>query len=160
MKNIIAKGRLLLCAMIVFAFFLPAYAGYSAMRFIPLALSEADKSNVTTMDALILIVPLVLIPAIAFTVLGLFLLRIAIMQSYLALPLLFMVFFLGLLFRSPGMAAAGGGIRGLQIGFYLMALSAAALPFTKNARHKSKRHSTKSVAKTEIPAPSQASVKA
>lgn len=157
MKNLIAKGRLLLCTMIVLSFFLPAYAGYSALRFIPLALSEAaDKSNVTTLDVLMLIVPLVLIPVIAFTILGLFLLRVAVMQSYLALPLLFMIFFLTLLFRSPGIAAAGGGLRGLQIGFYFMALSAVTLPFTKNAKQKSRRR-TQSVAKTKMPERSKAS---
>lgn len=150
MTKMIAKARLILCAMMVVAFFLPAYNGYSAFRFLPLSLSAAaDRSGVTTTDILILDLPLLLLPVTAAGFCLLFVFRIAVRPVYLILPLVFLLFFLTILFRSPGIAADGGGFRGLQIGFYLMALSVVALPFTKNAKKKSRKRIRRSATKVQ-----------
>ncbi len=137
MKKTIARARLWLCGIIVLAFFLPAYGGYSAFSFIPLAFSEAANGSVTKMDIIILIVPLLLIPAAAVAISGLFLLRISVRRIYLAVPVIFLVFFLMVLFRSPGMTATS--LRGMQLGFYTMVLATACFAFTKDAKRKSRR---------------------
>lgn len=140
MNQLVPKARLVLCALIVLAFFLPAYKGYSGLRFLPVALSEAaNKSGVTSTDVLILLMPLLMIPLSAIGVYTLFVMTVFIKRIYLAMPLLFLVFFFTLLFRSPGMASSDGFLGAAQIGFYITALAACGLPFTKDPKRKSRR---------------------
>lgn len=150
MKKVISNARPVLCGLILLSFFLPAYAGYSAIRFSMLALAEASgKNNVTTTDVAILVLPLLLIPATAIGFCLLFLLHQSIRRIYLALPIIFLVFFLALLFNSPGLAA--GRFTEMQAGFYLMSVSACLLPFTTDAKRKRRRrrrHSSATVVAT------------
>lgn len=151
MRTLIDKARVLLCAIIVVSFALPGYAGYSALSFLSRALSETKvSSGVTELDAFILLAPLLLIPVTAIGIGASFVAHRTVARIYLAMPLVFFVFFMVLLFRSPGMTDAGIGQ--LQIGFYTTVLAACGLPFTKDPKRKSRRRRRRSIKKTELAA--------
>lgn len=138
MKRSVAVARPLLCAVVVLAFFLPAYQACSGFQFISLALAEAaNKNGVTTTDVMILLLPMMLIPASAGILGAAFALRISVQRIYTVLPFVFFTFFTLLFFRSQAHATSQPG--GAQIGFYLTGVATALLPFTKNAKRKSRR---------------------
>ncbi|HUC79641.1 MAG TPA: hypothetical protein VMR70_01945 [Flavisolibacter sp.] len=136
------KARLLLCTLILLSFFLPAYRGVSGFGFIPLAFDEVTKSHELTMiDVVILLVPLVLIPVSAAGIGIASWLRIPVRKTFAAFPLLCLLAFICLLLMSSG----GSGFSGtsllsqMGVGFYLALPATAYLPFTKNMVRKRRR---------------------
>lgn len=144
MKQWITNGRPVLCSLILLAFFLPAYKNYSAFNFVPLAVNETSiGSGVTSTDVLMLLIPLLLVPVVAILFFILYAYRISIKPVYLAMPLVFASFFLLLFFRGQGSSGSVLTVKELGAGFYLGAIAVALLPFTKDAKKKSRRRRRK-----------------
>jgi hypothetical protein len=132
------NARVILCGVLLVAFFLPALNHLSAFEFIPLALAEASGDNgLTKTDALIVIFPLLMVALSAFLLALTFLLRIVIPKIYLAFPLIFLAFFSALIFRNKSISSPSA--LGLQAGFYIALLAALLLLFTKDKKQKSRR---------------------
>ena len=152
MKFITTKARLLLCGVIIAAFFIPAYQNISGFTFINYAFSEAkSNSEITEMDVLITIVPLLFIPLSALFILVRARLYLVTSKIYLALPLLFMLFFFGIIYLSERNSASGFSSPAtffyMQPGFYIMILASLLLIFTKTYK---KRRRRRRVNSTEV----------
>lgn len=146
MKFITTNARPVLCGVIIAAFFIPAYHNISGFGFINHAYSEVNSQNeLTKMDVLITITPLVFIPFSALFILVRSAVHIPSRKTYLALPLLFMCFFFGIIYLSSG--NSGGGFSSprvffqMQPGFYIAGLASVLLIFTKNHRKRRRRRS-------------------
>jgi hypothetical protein len=143
MKLFKTKARVPLCGFIFLAFFLPAYQGNSAFQFISIVLSQVNKAyDITTTDAYIAIFSMLLIPFSALLLMIRTALRIATRSIYVAMPLIFFLFFTGLLFTNISSVTNSSRFNAFAhtgIGFYLAALACILLLFTKNPRKKSRR---------------------
>lgn len=146
MKPLSTKSRLLFCILIIAAFFIPAYHNISALGFISLAFQEADKhADITFIDVLILITPLVFIPVTALVIMIRSVTYVPIRKTIIVLPFLLLVFFLAILSFSGNSNSynlfASTILLNMQVGFYLAGAASLLLIFTKNhsRRHKRKR---------------------
>ena len=153
MKILKTKARLLLCGVIIAAFFIPAYNNISGLSFINRAFSEAKTHNeITETDVLITIIPLLFIPFSALLILVRAVAHVSTRKTYLALPLLFMLFFFGILYISSGNTSGGFSspkvFFQMQPGFYIAGLASLLVIFTKNYKKRRHRHSVPS---TEVP---------
>lgn len=157
MKTSLAKSRMALCALILLAVFLPAYNGYSAVSFIPLVLAEVSNGEINLTDAAISIIPVLLVPVSAIVV-GMFqLLRIPLRRVYVAMPLVFLLFFTGILFTAERSANPSSSVFGLfkraGLGFYLAYIACLLLPFTKNAKRRRRHRKPPSAELAQKPEP-------
>lgn len=150
------KSRLPLSVLLLIAFFIPAYNNVSAFTFIGLAFSEAKaQTEITFIDVLILITPLIFIPVIAVVILIRSVMQVRIRKSVTGLPLLLLLFFIALLSftgnRSTLHFPVSKLLFGMQVGFYLTAIASLLLLFTKNKRkHRRKRKTLSSQTATAV----------
>ena len=141
MKFLPTKSRRLLPVLIVAGFFIPAYHGISAFQFVLLALQEAKlHSDITISDALIIVVPLGLVPLTAIGIFIRAILKKTIRTTVTALPAL-------LLFFTLAIVSFSGTISGydvsfpsvlihMQPGFYIIAFASLLLIATKDQRRR------------------------
>lgn len=150
MKRLKYKARLPLCGFILLSFFLPAYAHYTAMQFISLVLSSVNKAyEITTTDAVVAIGSLLLIPLSALVLVFRGALRLSTRRVYVAMPLIFFLFFAGILFTNlSAMSPSFNAFAATGPGFYVACIAALLLLFTKSPRRKTRRR--KKVAETEL----------
>lgn len=152
MKFIKTKARVLLCVVITAAFFIPSYNGISGFSFINRAFSETvTNSEITETDVLITIIPLLFIPLSALMILICAWLQVTTRKIFLALPLLFMLFFFGILYlgasnSSDGFSSPGVFLR-MQPGFYIAGLASLLLIYTKNYK---KRKHRRNISSSEV----------
>lgn len=143
MKTLQNKGRWVLCLLIIAAFFLPGYNGYSGYQFVSASFEEvAQLSGVTSTDVVIAVVPLVMIPVTAL-VLWLFVaVRFPIRRIYVGLPLLFLLFFTGILLAAEKngqpVSSPFAILARLEVGFYTALLCSLLLPYTRNPKRKAR----------------------
>lgn len=146
MKFIIIKGRPLLCCLILIAFFIPSFENVSGLGYINHAFSEVRKSGeITRTDALITIIPLLLIPFFALIILIRSIRHMNTRKTYLALPFVFLCFFFAILFLTSGSTGSFSSFKVLfqmQIGFYLSAMASLLLVFTKHYKRKRSKRRT------------------
>lgn len=143
MNFLTTRARLLLCCVIIAAFFIPAYNNISGAGFIRLAFIEGEShSEITSTDVLIAVIPLILIPFSALVILLRSAAYMSTRKTYLALPLLFMAFFFGVLYLSSGNTSGSFSspkvFFQMQPGFYIAGLASFLLLFTKT--YKKRRH--------------------
>ncbi len=141
MKFLPTKSRRLLPLLIVAGFFIPAYKSVSAFQFILLALQEAKlHSDITISDALMIVVPLGLVPVTAIGIFIRAVLKLRIRTTITSLPAL-------MLFFSVGILSLSGTISGhdvsfpsvlirMQAGFYIVAIASLLLIATKDQRRR------------------------
>lgn len=156
MKTLAKKARLVLCSLLIVAFFIPSYNGISAFNFIPIAFAQPEvNSEITLTDVLVAVVPLFFIPLSALGILFLFWMKMPARKTYLALPLFSILTFTGILFTglNSGSAFSSGRAFLMQmgIGFYIALIAAVLLPFTKRSVRKRARQ-PKSESQVEIAA--------
>jgi hypothetical protein len=152
MKSFVHNARFILCGLIILAFFLPAYQGISGFSYIPFAFSTLEGQNeITETDIWVTIIPLVLIPITVVVILFRAYMRLSTRKTVMFLPALCFAFFTIILFvsqKSGGASFSGRAVLfEMTIGFYLMALGCAFLPFTKTPR---KRKAVKRVEEMEV----------
>ena len=141
MKTLSQKARLLLCSLIILAYFIPSYNGISGFSFVSLAFSEPEvNSDITSTDVLILIIPLLFTPLSALVLLLISSLKIPARKIYMAMPLTGIVAFVSILVLASGNGS--GNFSNLSFllqmggGFYLALTASFLLPFTKNPHRK------------------------
>ena len=156
MKYLKTRARLILCILIIAAFFIPSYNNVSAYGFIKLAFLETkDHSEVTSTDVLITIVPLLLVPLSALVIVIRTAVHLPTRKTYLGLPLIFLIFFFVILL--PGGSTISGKFSDpkvlleMQAGFYLAATAAVLLLFTRSFKRKRQRR-TVAVSETIVAA--------
>jgi hypothetical protein len=154
MKYFKTKTRLLLCGVIIAAFFLPAFEGISGFLFVRLAFSEVGShSEITQTDVLLAIIPLLLVPLSSLAILLASSLHLTIRKIYLIFPLAFMFSFFGLLVltarNNSGAFASPTVFLNMQPGFYIAGLASTLLIFSKDLKKKKRR---KRVATPDMPA--------
>jgi hypothetical protein len=145
------QTRLWLSALIIVSFIIPAYKSISAFTFIGLALSEVEThADVTIIDVLIVVSPLIFMPIIAIVIAIRSVRRVPVRKTVTALPLVLLVFFCAILSFSSNNSDVHAPLPGLlfdmQIGFYLTVIASLLLVFTKNVskrRHKRRSRSSK-----------------
>ena len=143
MKRLQTKARMPLCGLILLCFFLPAYDHYSAFEFIGIVRNSINKAyDVTTTDAAIAIGSLLMVPFSAAVLLLRAWLRIPTRKIYVAMPLIFFLFFTGILFASQTSLAGPSSVNCFapaEVGFYLAALCCVLLLFTRNQKRRRRR---------------------
>src|ERR671912_873499 len=149
MKFITTNARLLLCGVIIAAFFIPAYNNISGFGFINHAFLEVNTQNeITETDVLITITPLLFIPFSALFLLVRTAAHVSSRKMYLALPVIFMLFFFGIIFltsrNSTGGFSSPTVFFQMQPGFYITVLASVLLIYTKNRRKRRRRRSVQS----------------
>jgi hypothetical protein len=126
-------------ALLIAAFFIPAYNGISAFSFIGIALSAIkNDSDVTYVDLLVILLPLLSIPVSA----GIILWRAAKRRHFngilLSLPLFFLLFFFLILSfdmnRQINNVSAITLIKDMSVGFYIAALASVLLILSYSRR--------------------------
>lgn len=147
MKRLQTRSRIPLCGCILLSFFLPAYKHYSAFQFIGIVRNSIDKAyDITNTDAVIAISLLLLIPFSTAVLLLRTWLCIPTRRVYVAMPLIFFMFFSGLFFATQTSLAGPSSVNlftPAEFGFYLAAACSVMLLFTKNQKRKRRK-------KTEI----------
>ena len=145
MQTLFTNARYTLCILNILAFFLPSYQSISALNFIPLAFATTnEKTEISSSDVFIAIVPLVLIPLSSLAIIVLTSLRRVIRKTFKALPFICLVIFTFILFLSLR-TIEGSGMSSLRtlshlgIGYYLAAICSILLPFTKSPYRKKAR---------------------
>jgi len=141
MKALTTKSRLLVCAVIIIAFFVPAYDGISGFSYISFAFKNLEgQTEITTMDVWVTIIPLLLIPISAAAILVRSYYKLSTRKTYMFLPAVCFGFFTVILFfsqKSGGAVFSGRVVlMEMTIGFYLTAIGCAILPFTKTPRRR------------------------
>lgn len=149
MKFITTNARQLLCGVIIAAFFIPAYNNISGFGFIDHAFSAVNSQNeITETDVLIIITPLLFVPFSALFILLRTASRISSRKTYLVLPLLFMLFFFGVIIisaaNSSGQFSNPKVFFQMQPGFYIAGLASVLLIFTRNPKKRKRRKRTPS----------------
>jgi len=126
-------------ALLIAAFFIPAYGHVSAFGFLRLALgSIRTDTEVTYIDLLVILLPLIFIPISAVIIL----VRAAKQKPFngllLSLPLLFLAFFSLILSfdmnRQVNSTNVIGLIKDMSVGFYLASLASILLIFSYSKR--------------------------
>lgn len=138
------EARPLICLLIVATFFLPAYRQLSGFTFVKLALNGPESgSQLTFADTVVAILPLLLIPAVAAMLLVRSLQRVPVRKTYVTLPLVFLIFFSGIVAwserHSTDIRSLFDIVKHVRPGYYAAVLCCGILPFTRN--RKRRRHS-------------------
>jgi hypothetical protein len=133
------RYRIIYSALLIAAFFIPAYSNVSAYRFIGLAIGSAQTdAEVTFMDALVILIPLLFIPLSALLILFRALRQKPINGLLLSLPLFFLLFFFLILSfdvnRETSNADMFGMLKDMRFGFYMAALTSVLLLFSYSKR--------------------------
>src|SRR5215204_2015816 len=101
MDFLIKQARIILCAVIILAFFIPAYQNISGFTFISTAFSKIDgQTEIMVEDVIITVIPLVMIPVSALLILIGTYRRRSIQKTFKALPLICLVIFTCILFMT------------------------------------------------------------
>jgi glucan phosphoethanolaminetransferase (alkaline phosphatase superfamily) len=150
------KYRLPLAILNLISFFIPAYDNTSGFQFIGLAFAEAEaRAEITLIDVLIIITPLIFIPVITLVVCIRSAMKARIRTTIIGLPLVLLVFFFVLLvftgIASNDHITASKLFFSMEIGFYVAAIASLLLIFTKNgSRHKRRRKGHSSEMETTV----------
>ena len=133
------RYRIIYSALLLAAFFLPAYNNVSAYRFTGLAIESAQTdAEVTFMDAMVILIPLLFIPISALLILFRALQQKPINGLLLSLPLFFLFFFFVILSfdvnRETSNADILGMLKDMRFGFYMAAMASVLLLFSYSKR--------------------------
>jgi hypothetical protein len=133
------RSRAIYAALLLLAFFIPAYNQVSAFRFLIQAVSSAGNDNeITLVDLLVVLLPLLLIPATALLILVKAVNKKPLNSLLLSLPFFSMSFFFLILSFDINRQASGSNALGLlkqmSPGFYLAAFASLLLLFSYSRR--------------------------
>ncbi len=131
--------RAIFAVVVIVAFFIPAYNSVSAFQFLLLALgSLRNDSEITLVDLLVILLPLLLVPATALLILFQALNKRRVNSLLLCLPFFSMAFFF-LIFsfdrvRQVSSFSVLNLLTEMRVGFYLAAFASLLLLFSYNRR--------------------------
>lgn len=133
------RCRMVYSALLLAAFFIPAYNNVSAYGFIGLAIASVKTdAEVTFLDALVILIPLLFIPLSALLILFRAFRKKPFNGLLLSLPLFFLLFFFFILSfdvnRQTSDADMIGLLKGMRFGFYIAALAAVLLLLSYSKR--------------------------
>lgn len=139
MRNTRNQYRMLFSALLIAAFFLPAYSHISAFGFIGLAINAVETdAELTLIDLSVVLLPLLLIPFSAIYIFWRAIRQKPLSGMLLSLPFAFFLLFTLVvsLDISRHLADTGpvGFVKEMRFGFYLAALAAILLLFTYRKR--------------------------
>lgn len=131
--------RMMYSALLLATFFTPAYNNISGFHFIGLAFGTAQSdAEVTFVDLLVVVVPLLFVPLSALLILYRAARRRPFTGLLLALPLFFLLFFFLILSFDVNRQAANSGLfsflRNMSLGFYMAACAAVLLLLSYSKR--------------------------
>lgn len=133
------RYRMLYSALLIAAFFVPAYNNISAFTFIGLALSAVrTDTEVTLIDLAVILLPLLFIPISGFIILYRAVKHKPFNGLLLSLPLFFLLFFFLILSfdmnRHLNNVNMIGLIKDMSVGFYLASLASVLLLLSYSKR--------------------------
>lgn len=140
MKKLNRRARIILTLLIIAAFFVPAYKTYSPFDFIYLAIDEANSEvDVTAMDVLVVLIPLLSIPFTALLILIRSLKKLPSRRTLRILPFLFFSFVLMIIFflqhSQFSVETVLMFLNSMELGFFVLALTTFLLIFVKNREY-------------------------
>lgn len=131
--------RAIYAALVIIAFFVPAYSNISAFQFLFLAIGAVGADNeITPVDLLVVLVPLLFIPLAAIIVLIKAMKKKPLNSLLLGLPFFSIAFFFLIMSFDMNRQSNAGGMFGLfremSIGFYIAAAASLLLLLSNNRR--------------------------
>lgn len=131
--------RAIYASLIIIAFFIPAYDNVSALGFLNLVIgSVGNDAELTLIDLVIILFPLLLVPITAVIILFRSLRKKALNSLLLGLPFFSLAFFILLLSFDINKDVSNPGVLGLikdmSIGFYLACFASLLLLFSHSRR--------------------------
>ena len=133
------RYRMLYSALVVAAFFVPAYGGVSAFHFLELAISSVQTDpEITFVDVFVILLPLVFVLISALLIFYRASRQQHLSGLVLSLPLFFLLFFCLILSfdmnRQLDNASTLGLVKEINVGFYVASVASVLLLFSYNKR--------------------------
>lgn len=131
--------RAIYSALVIVAFFIPAYHHVSAFEFLFLAIGSIGiDSEITLVDLFVVLLPLLLIPAAALWILVKTIVRKPLNSVLLGLPFFSILFFFLILWFDRSRQVSSGNpltmLTQMRVGFYLAAVASLLLLFSYSRR--------------------------